>query len=286
MASDALAFSLPVPPRLTATASPGDHRQLLRCTSTSDGSAAFANLCAGATCSALAIATRWSRWRHDASRQPIKRALRSRLVRRAEASGSAPAATATDDDMHSPFEESDSKESSGDKDSKEKPKLPLTPENVEIVLDELRPYLQSDGGDCRVVDIDGSIVRLELQGACSSCSASSVTLKMGIEKTLMERIPEVSEVVSVMPELEPLNDAGVEEVLNGIRPFLSVSGGTIEIHEIDAGSEPPQVTLKMTGPPLKSMAVRVEVKNRMKRKYPQLQDVEIVAGEGEPTTSA
>ena len=50
------------------------------------------------------------------------------------------------------------------------------------VLDELRPYLKSDGGDCKIVDIDGPLVKLELMGACSSCLASSTTMKMGIEK--------------------------------------------------------------------------------------------------------
>ena len=49
------------------------------------------------------------------------------------------------------------------------------------VLDELRPYLKSDGGDCKISDIQDSVVKLELIGACSSCSASSVTMKMGIE---------------------------------------------------------------------------------------------------------
>ena len=120
------------------------------------------------------------------------------------------------------------------------------------VLDELRPYLKSDGGDCKIIEIEGSVVKLELIGACSSCSASSVTMKMGIEKTLKERIPEVSEVVSVDQEQEPLTHAGVEEVLNGIRPFLSVSGGSIDIFEL--GGDDPKVVLKMVGPPLKSMA--------------------------------
>ena len=47
-------------------------------------------------------------------------------------------------------------------DQEEKPKLALTLENVEIVLDELRPYLRSDGGDCRIVEIDGPVVRFGL----------------------------------------------------------------------------------------------------------------------------
>lgn len=157
----------------------------------------------------------------------------------------------------------------------EKPCLPLTWENVETVLDELRPYLQSDGGDCAIVDIDGPVVRLELQGACSSCSASSVTLKVGIERTLLQRIPEITEVVAVQPDQEPLTDTGLEEVLEGIRPFLQVSGGSVAVAEIGDGATP-RVVLKMAGPPRKSIAVRMELTNRVKRRFPVVQQVDIV----------
>ena len=76
--------------------------------------------------------------------------------------------------------------------------LALTPENVETVLNELRPYLAADGGNVELVDIDGPIVNLRLQGACSSCPSSTMTLKMGIERKLREEIPEIAEVNSVM----------------------------------------------------------------------------------------
>lgn len=76
--------------------------------------------------------------------------------------------------------------------------LALTKENVENVLDELRPYLAADGGNVKLVDIDGPVVNLQLQGACSSCPSSTMTLKMGIERKLREEIPEISEVNSVM----------------------------------------------------------------------------------------
>jgi Fe-S cluster biogenesis protein NfuA len=72
--------------------------------------------------------------------------------------------------------------------------LTLTPDNVETVLDELRPYLMADGGNVELVEIDGPIVRLRLQGACGSCPSSTMTLKMGIERRLREQIPEVAEV--------------------------------------------------------------------------------------------
>jgi Fe-S cluster biogenesis protein NfuA len=70
----------------------------------------------------------------------------------------------------------------------------LTSENVEQVLDEMRPYLMADGGNVELVEIDGPIVRLRLQGACGSCPSSTMTLKMGIERRLREIIPEIAEV--------------------------------------------------------------------------------------------
>ncbi len=76
--------------------------------------------------------------------------------------------------------------------------LALTTENVESVLDSLRPYLMADGGNVEVVELDGPIVRLRLQGACGSCPSSQMTLKMGIERKLREEIPEIAEVEAVL----------------------------------------------------------------------------------------
>ncbi|HEY9705722.1 MAG TPA: NifU family protein [Allocoleopsis sp.] len=75
--------------------------------------------------------------------------------------------------------------------------LELTEENVETVLDEMRPYLISDGGNVELVEIEGPIVKLRLQGACGSCPSSTMTLRMGIERRLCERIPEIAEVEQV-----------------------------------------------------------------------------------------
>jgi Fe-S cluster biogenesis protein NfuA len=58
--------------------------------------------------------------------------------------------------------------------------LALTTDNVETVLDELRPYLMADGGNVELAEIEGPIVKLRLQGACGSCPSSAMTLKMGI----------------------------------------------------------------------------------------------------------
>ena len=75
--------------------------------------------------------------------------------------------------------------------------LALTEENVEKTLDEMRPYLMSDGGNVELVEIDGPIVKLRLQGACGSCPSSAMTLRMGIERRLRELIPEIAEIEQV-----------------------------------------------------------------------------------------
>jgi Fe-S cluster biogenesis protein NfuA len=76
--------------------------------------------------------------------------------------------------------------------------MELTTENVETVLDEMRPYLMSDGGNVELVELEGPIVKLRLQGACGSCPSSAMTLRMGIERRLKEMIPEIAEIEQVI----------------------------------------------------------------------------------------
>jgi len=69
---------------------------------------------------------------------------------------------------------------------------------VQPVIDEIRPYLQGDGGDCELIDIDDDgVVQLRFVGACGGCPSSTATLKMGIENYLKEKLPWVKEVVQV-----------------------------------------------------------------------------------------
>ncbi|MGM9985718.1 MAG: NifU family protein [Bacillaceae bacterium] len=70
-------------------------------------------------------------------------------------------------------------------------------ESVEEVLDKLRPFLLRDGGDVELVDIEDGIVKLRLMGACGSCPSSTITLKAGIERALLEEVPGVIEVEQV-----------------------------------------------------------------------------------------
>ncbi|HDZ89640.1 MAG: NifU family protein [Deltaproteobacteria bacterium] len=71
-------------------------------------------------------------------------------------------------------------------------------ENVENALQKVRPSLQADGGDVRLVDVDeDGLVKVKLMGACGGCPMSQMTLKMGIEKILKQNVPEVTRVESV-----------------------------------------------------------------------------------------
>lgn len=146
--------------------------------------------------------------------------------------------------------------------------LPLTRENVELVLDEMRPYLQSDGGDVKLSEIDGPIVRLELVGACGTCPSSSMTMKMGLERKLKERIPEIAEVVQTLPDAPLLSNENIETVLDGVRPFLSVAGGKISIESIaGVGGLQPVLTLKMEGSAASLQSVKLEIMQRIQRHF-------------------
>ncbi|MGA4464749.1 NifU family protein [Bacillus bombysepticus] len=74
---------------------------------------------------------------------------------------------------------------------------PHMQEQVLEVFDKLRPFLLRDGGDVELVDIEEGIVKLRLMGACGSCPSSTITLKAGIERALLEEVPGVIEVEQV-----------------------------------------------------------------------------------------
>lgn len=151
--------------------------------------------------------------------------------------------------------------------------LELTEANVEMVLDEMRPYLMSDGGNVSIADIDGATVKLQLEGACGSCPSSTMTMKMGLERRLRERIPEIEEVVQVEPDGAPLTEEGIETTLDEVRPFLNVAGGTIELVELLVDSAVPTARLRMTGSGAAINSVKVEITHRLKRNYTKLANV-------------
>ena len=68
---------------------------------------------------------------------------------------------------------------------------------VEKALDKVRPSLQADGGDVKLIEVTGGTVKLQLTGHCAGCPMSQMTLKNGIERILKQELPEVKEVVAV-----------------------------------------------------------------------------------------
>lgn len=72
-------------------------------------------------------------------------------------------------------------------------------DKVQEIIQQIRPLLQADGGDIELVGVaeDTGIVSVRLQGACRGCPGAQMTLKMGVERHLKEKIPEVTEVVAV-----------------------------------------------------------------------------------------
>ena len=74
-------------------------------------------------------------------------------------------------------------------------------DEVEEALKEIRPMLQRDGGDIELVEVrDNGQVLVKLKGACAGCPGASMTLKLGVERILREKIPEVKEVIAIPAE--------------------------------------------------------------------------------------
>ena len=70
--------------------------------------------------------------------------------------------------------------------------------NVEKALDEIRPFLQNDGGDINLLSIDeDKFVKVQLVGACTSCSVNQMTLKSGVEMTIKKYAPQIESVTNV-----------------------------------------------------------------------------------------
>lgn len=153
--------------------------------------------------------------------------------------------------------------------------LPLTAENVESILDEVRPYLMADGGNVALHEIDGNVVRLKLQGACGSCPSSVTTMKMGIERRLMEKIPDIVAVEPIMDEVMglELNEENIEKVLDEIRPYLvGTGGGELEFVSI----EEPIVKVRLSGPAAGVMTVRVALTQKLREKIPAIAAVQLL----------
>ena len=72
-----------------------------------------------------------------------------------------------------------------------------TLESVEKALSEIRPFLESDGGNIKLLAIEDAVVKVQLEGACIGCSVNQMTLKNGVEATIKKYAPHIQQVINI-----------------------------------------------------------------------------------------
>jgi Fe-S cluster biogenesis protein NfuA len=93
-------------------------------------------------------------------------------------------------------------------------------------------------------------------------------MKMGLERGLKEKIPEIQEVIQAMPEGPELCDEQINVVLDGVRPFLQIAGGTIDIDRIEGvDGIQPMIWLDMKGSSATLSSVKLEIAQRLQRHF-------------------
>lgn len=138
--------------------------------------------------------------------------------------------------------------------------LELTLKNVDLVLEDVRPYLIADGGNVDVVSVEDGIISLQLQGACESCPSSTTTMTMGIERVLKEKFGNaVKDIRQVNDEL--VNETTVEAVnrhLDVLRPAIKNYGGEVDVISIEGGD----CTVKYQGPDTIGSGIKAAIRER------------------------
>ena len=70
-------------------------------------------------------------------------------------------------------------------------------DRIEKALDEIRPFLENDGGDISLIEVKNKTVKVRLEGACTTCSVNQMTLKSGVEMTIKRHAPEIENVINI-----------------------------------------------------------------------------------------
>ena len=154
-------------------------------------------------------------------------------------------------DIESPFTPPGDLEAAASKVMKIRPEsnsgLDLNKENIDKVLDEIRPYLIQDGGNVAVesIDLEARSIYLLLEGACGNCPSSTTTMRMGIERVLRENFTDLGAVEAVNPPIG-IDMTLVEDTLSKVLPAISGMGGRVEIKSLD--NDEGKVILGYDGP--------------------------------------
>ncbi|KAL6219622.1 hypothetical protein ACLB2K_007381 [Fragaria x ananassa] len=143
----------------------------------------------------------------------------------------------------------------------------LTVPNVDMVLEDVRPYLIADGGNVDVVSVEDGVVSLKLQGACGSCPSSTTTMKMGIERVLKEKFGD--SLKDIQQVFDEENRETTVEAVNGhldiLRPAIKNFGGSVEVLSVEGGD----CHVKYEGPDSIGSGIRAAIKE----KFPDIVNV-------------
>ncbi|XP_021768684.1 nifU-like protein 1, chloroplastic [Chenopodium quinoa] len=145
--------------------------------------------------------------------------------------------------------------------------LELSVKTVDLVLEEVRPYLISDGGNVDVVSVEDGILTLQLQGACETCPSSTTTMTMGIERVLKEKFGDAVKDIRQVNEAQ-INETTVKAVnshLDILRPAIKNYGGEVEVITIEDGD----CTVKYKGPETIGSGIKAAIKER----FPDISNV-------------
>jgi len=144
--------------------------------------------------------------------------------------------------------------------------LELNVDNVEMVLEAVRPYLIADGGNISVKGLEGGVLSVELEGACGTCPSSTTTMKMGVERRLQEAFgDQLKEVVQVNALDTSASVASVDAHLDLLRPAIKNYGGSVEVLAVEGG----KCELRFDGP--KPLAAGIQ--SALKDKFPDIGEV-------------
>lgn len=142
----------------------------------------------------------------------------------------------------------------------------LTPENVDLVLNDVRPYLVADGGNVEVASVEDGVISLRLQGACGTCPSSTTTMKMGIERVLKEKFGDVlKEIRQVDQQNIHATVVSVNSHLDMLRPAIHNYGGSVEVISIEGEI----CHVKYNGPDQIGVGIQAAIKD----KFPEITNV-------------
>jgi len=154
--------------------------------------------------------------------------------------------------------------------------LVMDVDSVNLVLDEVRPYLIADGGNVQVVAVEGGVVKLKLEGACGTCASATATMSMGLERALRNHFGGLVKEVVRVGDASAVGAGGsgditaeaVDSHLNMLRPAIEGYGGKVLVKSVESNY---RCTVQYKGPPPLAKGIQAAIRDR----FPTMSQIEI-----------